>query len=318
MRRSAIGLLVTIAFGLCVAPLRPGAAGREDTPGRPFNHWIVLAPQVSLAAFQQGCATRLCGGAESHPGVPLHRGEVRALPIRGQLGAAPGGRARGSGVAAVQVLSTHAATIPIVGVVLADPVETGFAVSCTAGWKHHRARFQTRLSTKRLALLKEVMPGITRVAILWDSHMASAHAVRVTEEAGQSLGLQMHHVEVRGPDDFASALRRLRPRRAPKPSSKWAHRSSTPTDRPSWISWPRADSQPHATAGVCRRGVPHGLWAEFFRHVVPLPMRDRSQGAQTRDLPLEQPMQFELVINLKTAETLGLSIPPSISSRRTR
>jgi putative ABC transport system substrate-binding protein len=97
-----------------------------------------------------------------------------------------------SGSQPVQELRHATSTIPIVGVILADPVETGFAASfAQPGGSITGLAFQNAdLSTKRLELLKEAVPGITQVAVLWDSHNpASANAVRATQEAARSLGV---------------------------------------------------------------------------------------------------------------------------------
>jgi putative ABC transport system substrate-binding protein len=107
-------------------------------------------------------------------------------------------------------------TIPIVGVLLADPIGTGFATSFArpGGNITGLAFHNTDLSTKRLELLTEAVPGVARIAVLWDSHNpASASAVRATQEAARSLGVQLHLLAVQGPEDFASAFEAVLRRR---------------------------------------------------------------------------------------------------------
>jgi putative ABC transport system substrate-binding protein len=138
-----------------------------------------------------------------------------------------------SGSLATQAVQHATSTIPIVGVALADPLGTGFAASfARPGGNITGLAFQNAdLSTKRLELLTEAVPGVTRVAVLWDSHFpASPSAVRAVEEAARALGVQIHLLEVQGPEDFARVVAAATAS-ASKPSCRWHPHSSPCIER---------------------------------------------------------------------------------------
>jgi putative ABC transport system substrate-binding protein len=320
MRPSAIGLMLTLALVIFTAPLTPQAQHAAHVSRLGLLMPGSASGYVSrLEAFRHGL--RDLGYVEGQNLILESRyteGRFERLPeLAAELVQLPVDVLVTAGSQPVQVLQHATRTIPIVGVALADPVETGFAVSLARpGGNITGLAFQNAdLSTKRLALLKEVMPGITRVAILWDSHNpASAHAVRVTEEAGQSLGLQMHRVEVRGPDDFASALAAATQEGAQAliqvGSPLFNTHRQTLLDLVATHRLPATCEQRAFVAEGCLMAYGPSFSAMWYRAATYV---DKIlKGAKPADLPLEQPMQFELVINLKTAETLGLSILPSI------
>jgi putative ABC transport system substrate-binding protein len=222
-----------------------------------------------------------------------------------------------SGSQPVQALQHATSTIPIVGVVLADPIGTGFAASFArpGGNITGLAFHNTDLSTKRLALLKEAIPGVTRIAVLWDSHNpASASAVRATQEAAQSLGVQLHLLEVQGPEDFASAFDAAHQGHAQAllqvGSPLFSTHSKTLLDLV-------AKSQLPATCET-RVFVVEGCLMAYGPSVAEMWRRAATyvdkilQGVKPAELPMEQPMKFELVLHLKSAKALGITMPPSL------
>jgi putative ABC transport system substrate-binding protein len=217
----------------------------------------------------------------------------------------------------VQVLKHATSTIPIVGVALADPVGTGFAASfARPGGNVTGLAFQNAdLSTKRLELLKEAAPEVTRIAVLWDIHNpASESAVRATEEAARSLGLQLHLLEVQGPYDFDSTFDAAHKGRAQAllqvGSPLFNTHRKTLLDLVAKSRLPATcESRAFVVEGCLMAYGPSfaDMWRRAATYVDKI-----LKGTKPGDLPMEQPMKFELVINLKTAQALGLTLPPSI------
>jgi putative ABC transport system substrate-binding protein len=171
------------------------------------------------------------------------------------------------------------------------------------------------LSTKRLELLTEAVPGVTRVAVLWDSHFpASPSAVRATEEAAQALGLQVQLLEVQGPDDFARVFAAATRERVQAlfqvTSSLFATHRETFIDLVAKSRLPATcETRPFVVAGCLMTYGPS--FPDMYRRAAYYVDRIL-KGAKPADLPVEQPRKFELVINLKAAQALGLTLPPSI------
>jgi ABC-type uncharacterized transport system substrate-binding protein len=171
---------------------------------------------------------------------------------------------------------------------------------------------------KMLQLLKEAVPRISRVAVIWSSASApEIDAFRGLETAGQALGLTVVSAEVRDPDGLESGLAAITRQRAdglfvtPSPLNfrlmKRIVEFSTTNRLPSMFG--------------AREFVEAGGLMEYFTDWNDLARRAAYyvvkilQGAKPADLPVERPTKFELVINLKTAKALGLTIAPSILGR---
>ena len=178
---------------------------------------------------------------------------------------------------------------------------------------------QLELTAKRLELLKEALPQVTRVSALWDAYTADQW--RATEAVAQSLGVQLQSVELRHPPyDFEGAIGIAVRERAqalvvlssplflPQRDqiTEWAVKNRLPAI---FLFREYAEAE-----GLMAYGVNlHDMYRRAAYYV------DRIlKGATPADLPVEQPMKFELVINLKTAQALGLTLPPASCSRRTR
>ena len=217
------------------------------------------------------------------------------------------------GTVAVRPAQHATTTIPIV-MVTGDPVGAGFVASLAhpGGNITGLSMMIPDLSGKRLELLKEVVGTLSRVAVLRHRDAPVDPYVTETQAAAHRLGLQLHTLEVRSPDEFAQAF---------------AAMTSAQTD--ALVLIPSGLFFSHRSQ-LAALAVQHRLPAMFLeREFVEAgglmaygpSMTDLSrraatyvhkilQGAQPADLPVEQPTKFELVINLKTAQALGLTMPP--------
>src|SRR5213594_1479201 len=211
-------------------------------------------------------------------------------------------------------------TIPIVMAAAGDPVGTGLVASLAqpGGNVTGLSNFSAELTGKRLQLLKEVVPGVSRVAVLWNAaNPVAALLMRETEAAARTLGVQVQSLEVRGLDDFENAL--------PAAISGGAGALFVIDDPLVFSSRMRiadfaARNRLPATAFYKEFAKAGGLMAygpnltDQFRRAA-IYVDKILKGAKPADLPVEQPTKFELVINLKTAKALGLTIPQSVLLR---
>jgi putative tryptophan/tyrosine transport system substrate-binding protein len=223
----------------------------------------------------------------------------------------------------VQAAKNATKTIPIVMVGAgADPVEAGLVESLArpGGNVTGITLLNTELGGKRLELLKETVPKLARVAVLYDpvNPVTVLESKEVLRVAARELGLTVWSWEVRAADDFERvfvALRKERPdglhvagggpllRTNPKRIADFALKSRLPS---MYQSREFVDA-----GGLMSYGVD---LADGYRRVAYYVDRIL-KGAKPADLPIEQPTKFELVINLKTAKALGLTIPPVVMMR---
>ena len=222
--------------------------------------------------------------------------------------------------AAIAAVKRQTQTIPIVMVYSADPVGTGFVASLAhpGGNVTGLSTMSPELNVKRLELLKEAVPGLSRVAIMWNPDVrGSVLEYKETEGAARSLRLQLQSVEVGHVDDFNRAFTALTTARAE--ALIVAPFTIGFTNRGQLASLAQKNRLPsmygareHADAGGL---MSYGantveLWRRAATYVDKI-----LKGAKPGDLPVEQPTKFELAINLKTAKALGLTIPPSLLRR---
>jgi putative tryptophan/tyrosine transport system substrate-binding protein len=213
------------------------------------------------------------------------------------------------------------ATIPIVMAQDSDPVESGFVTSLArpGGNVTGLSTLHPELSVKRLEILKEMRPKLSRVAVFGTSSWAgNARALREIERAAQTLRLQLQYADVSRPADFDIAFQAARTGQAEaivmlvwnpllsarrKEVAELSVKSRFPTiyrERESVEAGGLVAYGPYIP-DLCRRA------AAYVDKIL--------KGAKPADLPVEQPTKFELVINLKTAKALGLTIPPSVLAR---
>ena len=203
-------------------------------------------------------------------------------------------------------------TIPIV-TSSQDPVSSGFVVGLPrpGGNITGLTNLTSELVGKRLELLKEVIPQLSRVAVLWTpSHPASTIWKR-TEVAAQSLGVQLQAAEVRDRDDLEPAFAAIKRERA---EALLMLRNPLVNDLTKRIANLAAESRLPAIYDEKRFPQLGGLMsygtdpADVDRRAA-IYIDKILKGARPADLPIERPTKFELVINLKTAKALGLKIP---------
>jgi putative ABC transport system substrate-binding protein len=210
--------------------------------------------------------------------------------------------------------------IPIVTATLADPVATGVAASLGQPGSNltGMTTISSDLAGKRLDLLRTVAPRASRIAIVWDErNLGSRLAVEGTEAAAKTTGLTIHSVPVRNPAGLEAAFTTMVRSRAGaliivqgpmffshrKRLAELAVKHRLPTVM---------GSREYVEAGGLVGYGPDEL--DLFQRAAMF-VDKILKGAKPADLPMEQPTKFELIINLKTAKALGLTIPQSLLVR---
>ena len=228
-----------------------------------------------------------------------------------------------SGTPAALAAKRATTTIPIVVTFAADPVGSGLVASLSrpGGNITGLTTLARGLVAKRLELLKAVASGSTRMAVLWQPGALGERAMRdmtdETQVAGRTLGLQLRFVEAQRPEDFEQAFSAMREAgvggllifpnfvlfEARGSIVSHAARNRLPAVYP----WREAVS----AGGLMSYAT---NFPDMYRRAA-LYVDKILKGAKPAELPIEQPTTFELVINLKTAKALGLTIPPSLLQR---
>jgi len=320
MRRSAIGLIVilALAFGILAAPLALAA----QPPGKVFRIGLLSLSSPSDSGreeIRQGL--RELGYVEGQNIVIEYRsaeGSVDRLDalatdlVQGNMDVI-----MATGTGPTRAAQQATSTIPVVMMIGGDPVALGFVASLArpGGNITGVAGLGVELSGKRLELLKETVPGVSRIAALWNpANPTTAPFLHATQAAAQSLGVELHVLEVRTPHDFEGAFAAVTSGRAGAlivmPDAllsgnrtrivDFAHQHGLPG------MYPVRD---YVDAGGLMSYA--SSWTAMFPRAATY-VDKILKGAKPADLPVEQPTKFELVINLKAAKALGLTIPPTV------
>jgi putative ABC transport system substrate-binding protein len=306
-----------LAFGLLTVTL----AAHAQPVGKVARIGILTpASEASISlfeAFRQGLRElgyvegqnillefRLAAGRTER--LPTFAAELVQLPVDVLVTDSP---------AAAQAAKNATATIPIVMATVSDPVRSGLVASLArpGGNVTGLALFATELSGKRLELLREALPGVTQVAVLWNpTNPVAQYFLREAEVAAQALRLQLRPVEVPSPDEIEAAFVAM--------IRAGVDAFVTLNDAMLWNQRRRiADlaAQHRLPALFPEREFVEAGGLMAYGPSVPANFHRAAayvdkilKGAKPADLPVEQPAKFELVINLKTAATLGLTIPP--------
>lgn len=318
MRLKTVGVIVTLTFSILTAPLAAGAQPRAKVP-----RIGVLAsgfPPSDEAARQQSpfwqglyelgwvegqnIAVEWRYAEEHYDRLPALVAELVELGV--DLIVAGDSRA-------IPAAKQATDTIPIVMTVSGDPVRSGFVASLArpGGNITGLTNISPELAGKRLQFLKEAVPGMVRLAVLGPpSHPDWTELAAAT----QVLGVHLQALEVQRPDEFEQAFAAAMRERVealivlPAPLTNRYRRQIVTLAAESRLPAMYALKEYVQVGGLMAYGpsIP-ALYRRAAYYV------DRIlKGAKPADLPVEQPMKFEFVINLKTAQTLGLTLPPHL------
>jgi putative ABC transport system substrate-binding protein len=315
-RRSFIG---TLAGGLLAAPL----AAEAQPAGKVFRIGFLRPgppPKTFVEAFQQGLLER--GYVDGQTVIIEYRSTERSIDelprLADELVRLKVDVIVASTAPAAFAARTATTTVPIVFVGVYDPVEIGLVPSLARPGGNVTGLSQTSadLAGKRLELIKELLPQLRRVAILWrPANPTNLAQKKSAEVVARALGVQLQSLPVQSPDDFETALRAAR-----------GAGGLVQADDPLFTTHRRrlvelvVRSRLPAIYGLREHVDAGGLmsygpdYPDLYRRAATYIDRIL-KGTKPADLPVEQPTKFELVINLKTAKALGLTIPPSLLQR---
>jgi putative ABC transport system substrate-binding protein len=224
-----------------------------------------------------------------------------------------------SGIA-TQIARQATRTIPIVAATAgADPVATGLAVSLAHPGGNVTGFTGYEVGSKRLELLKEALPAVSRIAALWNpaTENPATMPLKATEEAARALGLQLRPIAVAAPNEitagFEAAVRGGAEALVVLPDGMFWNERERIVGLAARHRLPAIyEEREYANDGGLLsygRNV-----SENFRQAAGY-VDKILKGEKPGDLPIQQPTRFELIVNLKTAQSLGLTIPPSILDR---
>ncbi len=314
-RRSALA-------ALCAAALWRGEALAQQPAKMPrIGVLWPVSDDATLEGFRKGL--RELGYAEGRNVVIEYRyanAKDELLPgLAGDLVARKVDVIVTWGVVAARAATRATSTIPVVNGSMSDPVKAGLVANLSrpGGNLTGLTSLTPDLSAKRLELLRELIPTLSRVAVLTTPNPSAVLGLQETERAAQSLRIALHAVNVRTADELDAAFSAMARERADavivladllfvqhtKRLVQLSEKHRLPT-----ISF----SREHVAAG--------GLMAystsfpDMFRRSA-LYVDKILKGAKAGELPIERPTKFELAINRKTAASLGLAIPASILLR---
>ena len=317
--------LVTSVAGVVAAPLAGEAQQAARLPrigylgqGDPAASIVLLAKE----AFSQGL--REHGGYVEGQNIAI---EYRYADLDG-LSNAANDLVRlnvdvivAAGTPAALAAKRATNTIPIVGRNMADPVADGLVASLArpGGNVTGNTLLAPELGPKRLQLLREVVPGVPRVAVLQHPGVYGERTMRDMLEGirAAAAGIELQVLEARGPIDFDTAFFAMAKARAgaliilPSPMFYVNHRRLVDL----------AAQHRLPAIYVFREAVDAGGLMCYGANIPDLARQGTAyvdkilKGAKPADLPVEQPTKFDLIINLKTAKALGLTIPPSLLLR---
>ena len=323
---TALALLLTLALAVLVAPFTTHAqqpthvhrigtlSALGTTPGRnPFVEAFLEGMRALGYVEGQNLVIEYRGAEGQHERFPALAAELVRLKVDVLLAVTTP-----AALAAKQATTT----IPIVMMGVGDPVGSGLVASLArpGGNVTGLTSLSSELVGKQLEFLKDVRPTVSRVAVLWNPANPASHLmVRAADVAAQALGVQLHLVEARGrgPDAFDSAFAAITSAHAGAllvlaDNIVFEHRRRlAELAAMSHLPTMHQDGRMVKAGGLISyaASVPD-VWRHGATYVDKI-----LQGAKPADLPVELPTKFELVINLKTAKALGLTIPPSVLAR---
>ena len=318
---SAIGCIVTLTLSLLAAPLaadaqpagsipRIGVLYPGFPPGEPGGWFDRFRQGLRDLGYTEGQTIALEVRWDEHQSERWPDLAADLVRLRVDIIIA------GSTPAALA--AKHATrTIPIIVAGVGDPVGDGLVASLAqpGGNITGLSNMAPEITGKRLELLKEAVPGLSRVALLLDAGDPHRHIrLHDHEAAARVLGVQLLPLEVRGPDEFAGAFQAAIQGDAQALIIQAGTLFGTHRARLAALALASrlptmAQGSRYAHAGGLMNYGPNtgASWYRAATYVHKI-----LQGAKPADLPVEQPMKFELIINLKTAKALGVTMPSSL------
>jgi len=325
LKRSRHAIVVLLAG--CAVFTAPLAVAQQDKKvfrigavsagaGRAAPHWVAFERRLSELGYVEGrnLVTEF-RNAEGHPErLP---GFMTALVQSGVDAIfAPGPEA------SLRAAKIASSSMPIIVVAIDyDPVARGYVQSLARPGGNITGVFirQLELTAKRVELLKQAVPRLSHMVVFWDAF--SVDQLKEADSAARSAGLALHHVEFRNaPYSFEDPVKTAVQKRAeailglasPVFFRQRAELGQAAINNrlPAISPFPEAAEAGMLMAYGASLPDTHRRAAEYIDRIL--------KGARPADLPMEQPTKFELVINLKTAKSLGLAIPPSILARADR
>jgi putative ABC transport system substrate-binding protein len=227
------------------------------------------------------------------------------------------------GPAATRLAKQSKTTIPVVMATDPDPVANGFVASLArpGGRITGLSTLAPEIAGKRLELLKEIVPSLSRVAVFGTSSISNnAQLLRESELAAKALGVKLQYFDILSRKDIETAFTAAKKERAEavlqlvgvvlNSVRKETVELEAKNRLPAIFPWPE-----FVEAGGL---MSYGVQLTELHHRAATYVDKILKGAKPADLPVEQPTKFELVINLKTAKQIGLTIPPSVLARADR
>jgi len=318
----SLGLAVIVALGLCVGP----RAAAAQTPPKTYRVGVLASsPETnfgpSVKVFRE--ALRAAGWVEGQNLVlairyPSSYAQLQQLAT--ELVSLKVDVIASLGTPATQAAREATTTIPIVMESLSDVVASGLVPSLArpGGNVTGVSGFSPELSGKRLELLREILPQAERIAVLANrSNPATAPVLRATESSAQQMRMKLSITDVRRRTELTPAFEAMRRERAD--ALVIVADPIIFTERPLIVQLAAKHKLPaiyefrtFADAGGFLSYGPRSQ--ERFQRMAAYVDRIL-RGANPGDLPIERPTTFELVVNLKTAQALGLTIPQSVLVR---
>ncbi len=323
MRLRTIGLISSLVLGLLTGPLPAEAqqAGKTSLIGYLSNK---AGPSARTETFLQ--ALRHLGWVEGNNIAFVYR--WRAAGKRGRYAAKAEELVRlkvdlivTEGRATAQAAKNATKTIPIVMAVAADAVEHGLVASLArpGGNVTGMSEGFADLHTKLLEVLHETLPKVTRVAFLWNDTPVYARSLRAVQAVAPALGFTIQSLEFRPGEEIESVLEAAVQERAGALMVVTGMYRSSGRQIAEFAAKNRmpAFSMSRSSVGRYFGLISYGPhWPDMYRRSATY-VDKILKGAKPADLPVQRPVKFSLLVNLKTAKALGITIPPSILFRAT-